>query len=83
MRKHKGLGLLKLLVAFFAGVVVALFFLVPGKHGPTLLVNGDQAGQIADLSRAGRQIERVSDWALAYAYKTKQFVHDNVRQSSP
>ncbi|KPK75613.1 MAG: hypothetical protein AMJ79_10635 [Phycisphaerae bacterium SM23_30] len=61
-------------VAFFAGVLASLFFLVPGKTGPTILVNGDRTQQVADLGQAGEKIEKFSDAALGYAYQAKEYV---------
>jgi hypothetical protein len=67
-------GVLRMAVAFFAGVLTSLFFLVPGKTGPTILVNGDQERQMADLGQAGEKIENWSDQALSYVYRTKGFI---------
>ena len=73
MSKTRSRGLLRMVVAFFAGVLTSLFFLVPGKTGPTILVNGDQARQAADLEQAAEKIEKLSDTALNYVYKAKNY----------
>lgn len=61
-------------LAFFAGVLVTLYVLIPGKHGPTILVNGDEGGQFKELGRAGDRVERFGDTALVYAYKAKDML---------
>ena len=63
-----------MLLAFFAGVLTTLYFLVPGKHGPTILVNGDEQEQINDLDSACGKIQKASDIALFYTYKAKDWV---------
>jgi len=73
--KKRGWGLFRMLLAFFAGVLTTLYFLVPGKNGPTILVNGDEQIQIDDLDSAGGKIQKASDLALFYAYKAKDWVH--------
>ena len=74
MKKRKQLGLFRILVAFFSGVLATLFFLVPGKTGPTLLVNGDRQVQFEDLSRAASKVELFGDKVLSFAYQTKDFL---------
>jgi len=73
MRK-KRVGLLRMAIAFFAGVFSTLFFLVPSKSGPTLLINGDPQSQLQNLNDAGEKIVRIGDTILVCAYKTKDFV---------
>jgi len=73
-------GLLRTAVTFFAGFLTCLFLLVPGKNGPTMLVNGDHAQQIADLDQAGDKIEKWSDTALIYAYRAKEYLHRKVTE---
>ena len=80
MSKQRSWGILRMTVAFFAGILTSLFFLVPGKTGPTILVNGDRAGQVADLEQAGEKIEKFSDIALDYAYRAKEYVHEKMVQ---
>ena len=53
--------MLRMLMMFFAGVLVTLYLLVPGKNGPTVLINGDSAQQITELSQAGDKIEKMGD----------------------
>lgn len=80
MIKKGSWGLLRLAVAFFAGVLTCLFFLVPGKTGPTILVNGDRERQVADLEQAGEKIENLSDQALGYIYRARDYVSQKMNQ---
>ena len=73
--KKRGRGLFRMVLAFFAGGLATLYFLVPGKYGPTILVNGDEQAQIDDLDSACGKIQKASDLALFYAYKAKDWVH--------
>jgi len=73
--KKRGWSFFRMVLAFFAGVLTTLYFLVPGKYGPTILVNGDEQGQINDLDKACGKIQKASDLALFYAYKAKDWVH--------
>ena len=73
MRK-KRLGLFRMAIAFFAGVFSTLFFLVPSKSGPTLLINGDPQSQLQNLSDAGDKIEKIGNTILICAYNAKDFV---------
>ncbi len=73
--KKRGRGLFRMVLAFFAGVLATLYFLVPGKYGPTILVNGDEQAQIDDLDSACGKVQKASDLALFYAYKAKDWVH--------
>ena len=67
-------------VAFFAGVLTSLFFLVPGKTGPTILINGDQDRQIADLENAGQRLEDLSDRTLDSVYRAKDYIAQRIKQ---
>jgi len=79
--KHKGSwGMLRMTVAFFVGVLTSLFFLVPGKSGPTILINGDQDRQIADLENAGHKLEDLSDRTLDYVYRAKDYLAQRLNQ---
>ena len=78
---HKGSGgVLRMTVAFFAGVLTSLFFLVPGKTGPTILINGDQDRQIADLENAGQRLEDLSDRTLDSVYRAKDYLAQRINQ---
>ncbi|MCP4707110.1 MAG: hypothetical protein GY869_00675 [Planctomycetes bacterium] len=78
---HKGSGgVLRMTVAFFAGVLTSLFFLVPGKSGPTILINGDQDRQIADLENAGRKLEDLSEHTLDCVYRVKDYIAERIKQ---
>jgi hypothetical protein len=78
---HKGSGgVLRMTMAFFAGVLTSLFFLVPGKSGPTILINGDQDRQIADLENAGQKLEELSDHTLDCVYRAKDFLAQRIKQ---
>jgi len=72
-------GLLRLFLAFFAGVLATVYFLVPGRTGPTVLVYDQREMQVADISRAG---DRVSQWgrdALGYAGRAKEYLKEKSR----
>ena len=77
MRK-KRVGLLRMAIAFFAGVFSTLFFLVPSKNGPTLLVNGDPQSQLQDLNDAGEKVVKIGDTILVFAYNAKDFVQQRI-----
>ena len=79
MRKKRP-GLLRMVIAFFAGVFSALFFLVPSKSGPTLLVNGDPQSQLQDLNDAGEKVMKMGDTILACAYQAKDFVQQKIEE---
>ena len=75
-------GLLRMMVAFFAGALTCLFLLVPGKKGPTILINGNRDQQVAELDKASRKVENISGQALDYAYKAKNFLHQKISQQN-
>jgi len=79
MKRSRRWGLLKMVLAFFAGVLTTLYFLVPGKTGPTLLVNGDRQVQFDQLGQAGDKVEELSDRALAYAYQAKDYLQERMK----
>ncbi len=79
MKRSRRWGLLKMVLAFFAGVLTTLYFLVPGKTGPTLLVNGDRQVQLNQLGQAGDKVEELSDRALAYAYQAKDYLQERMK----
>lgn len=72
--KKRGRVLFLMILAFFAGVLTTLYLLVPGKYGPTILVNGDEQEQIHDLDSACGKLQKASDVALYYAYQAKNWV---------
>ena len=80
--KKRGWGLFRVLLAFFAGVLTTLYFLVPGKYGPTILINGEEQGQLDDLDSACGKIQKVSDLALFYAYKAKDWAYAKTDHSA-
>jgi len=82
MRRKRRWGVLRMLLAFFAGVLVTLFLLIPGKTGPTVLVNGSVESQLDDLSVAGVKIEQVGETALVYAYRAKDYLQMKIGQES-
>lgn len=61
------LGLFRMLVAFFAGVLVAVYLLSPGQRGPTILLSGDSRVQLEGFSRAADKIEEMTDMLALYA----------------
>ena len=78
---HKGSGgVLRMTVAFFAGVLTSLFFLVPGKTGPTILINGDHDRQVADLENAGHKLEEMGDRTMDYVYRVKEYLAQRISQ---
>ena len=80
MKRKPRLGIFRMLFAFFAGVLVTLFFLVPGKSGPTLLINGDRQLQIRQLDQAGEKIEAFGENILTCAYRAKEYVLTRVNE---
>jgi len=71
------------MLGFFAGVLATLFLLVPGKTGPTVLVNGDAQAQVAQLGQAGERLESFGDKALSWAYHAKDFIRENAAKEEP
>ena len=74
MKKRRGSGPLKILVAFFAGIIVSVYLLVPGKVGPTVLVSGDRQLQSQQLDQAGEKIERAGAASVLYALRAKDYI---------
>ena len=66
--------MLRILIAFFAGVAVTLCVLIPGKVQPGDLLDSAKRTQIADSNRASDKIERAGDLAVFYAAKAKDYV---------
>lgn len=81
MKRKKRRGPLPLVIAFFMGVIATLMFLVPGKTGPTLLVNGDTRLQRAQFGEAGEKIEKLGDQLLVGLYRAKDFVASGIDRS--
>ncbi len=52
-------GLLKFLIGFFAGVITTVCLLVPGRTGPTVLVNGDATVQSEQLAQTGIRVQEL------------------------
>jgi hypothetical protein len=73
---------LRTAVAFFAGVLTSLFFLVPGKNGPTILINGDHNRQIAEIGQAGEKFEKLGDQALIGLYRAKAYVWQKMKKEN-
>jgi hypothetical protein len=80
MKRSRRWGMFKMVLAFFAGVLTTLYFLVPGKSGPTLLVNGDRQVQLGQLGLAGDKVEELSDRAMAYAYQAKDYIQERMQK---
>ena len=74
MKKRRRSGLLKVMLAFFVGVIVTVYFLVPGKVGPTVLVSGDRQLQARQLDQAGQKIERAGAATVLYALRAKDYL---------
>jgi hypothetical protein len=64
-------GALRLLLAFFAGVLTTVYLLVPGHKGPTVLVYGDSRTQLADIGNTGERLTAMGRQALDYAAHAK------------
>ena len=73
-RRRRRLGLLRMLFAFFLGVIATLYVLTPGKTGPTVLVSGDRQFQLEQFDKAGQKIEQAGGAAALYAQKAKDFI---------
>ena len=67
-----------MLLAFFAGVLTTLYFLVPGKSGTTVVVSGDRQNQLHQISQVGEKIEKSCDLALFYTYKARDYVRQEL-----
>lgn len=81
MKRRKRLAVLPLVIAFFMGAITTLLFLVPGKTGPTLLVNGDAKLQRGDFGSAGKKIERLGDKLLECLYRSKEAIQKGIDKS--
>ncbi len=73
MKKHrKRLAIMPIFIAFFSGVILTLFLLVPGKTGPTILVSGDHQVQVEGLNQAADRVEAVGDKLFHFAFNAKE-----------
>lgn len=79
-KRQKTPGSLKLLVAFFAGVIVALYLFVPGRGGPVLSDGSTWQSQAGSLDRLGGDLERAGDTAALYLRRAREFLHDRLAQ---
>jgi len=59
-------AMVRLLLAFFAGVLLTVYLLVPGRSGPTVLVCGDERLQIQQLDRAGERLAQAGSHVWGY-----------------
>jgi hypothetical protein len=69
-------GVLRLLLAFFAGVLTTVYILVPGHKGPTVLVYGDTRTQLADIGNTGERLAEMGRQALTYAAHAKDSLRE-------
>lgn len=72
MKTKSGSGPLIFVIGFFAGIVVTVCLLVPGKIGPTVLVCGDEQLQQQQLDSAGRKVEQFGTDILNYITRDRQ-----------
>ena len=71
MKRGIRFGLFRMVFSFFAGVLVTLFCLIPGKTGPTVLVSGDFGDQSRQMQEAEKRLEGVCDRVLTALYAMK------------
>ncbi|MBN2376919.1 MAG: hypothetical protein JXD22_10985 [Sedimentisphaerales bacterium] len=71
-------GLFRMLLSFFAGVLVTFYLLVPGGHSPVELLNPAQVGRAVDFDRAGQKLEQAGDLALLYAVRAKDYIKEKI-----
>lgn len=64
------------LVGFFVGVITTLCLLVPGKIGPTVLMQGDREVQRAQLNEAGDKLEHIGQAAARGVADAKGYFKD-------
>ena len=69
----------RLILGFFIGVLLTLYLLIPGKNGPTVLVNGSETQQRQELDQASYKVENLGDKALCWAYKAKDSVSEHIK----
>ena len=70
--------MLRIIISFFAGVLVTLYLLIPGKIELGDFLDTEKRCQIADFNRAGEKIDEMGDLALFYTFKAKEYVHNKV-----
>ena len=70
--------ILRMLLAFFAGAIAMLFWLVPGKVRLEDLLDSKKRCEMADFDQAADKVEEANELALFYAYKVKRYVEDKI-----
>ena len=73
--------MLRIFISFFAGVLVTLYFLIPGKIEPRDLLDSQKRSQLAHFDQAGEKIEQAGDMAVFYACKAGKYVHNNMTEA--
>ena len=78
MSKRIRSGILRTLIAFFAGVFTTLYLLAPGKVGPTILASGQEALQNQQFQNAGESIQNAGEITTLYAARAKRYIQEKL-----
>lgn len=78
MKTRKRTRLLGILIAYFAGVFTAVYFLAPGPVSPADVLNPAKWSEIADWKRASDRVNNAGDLTVLYAQRAKEYVHDRI-----
>ena len=78
MRKRTRSGILRIVIAFCAGVITTLYLLVPGKVGPTILASGEEKLQYQQLRNTGQKLQEAGDITVLYAAKAKRYIQNTL-----
>ena len=73
--------MLRVFIAFFAGVALTFYVLIPGKIQPRDLLNSQKRSQLANFDQASEKVDRMGDLAAFYASKAKNYVQKNIVQA--
>ena len=74
MSKRIRSGILRMLIAFFAGVFTTLYLLTPGGVGPTIVASGQEKLQNQQFHNAGETIQNAGDITALYAARAKRYI---------
>lgn len=76
-------NLLRMLLAFFAGVIVTLYVLAPGDRKLMDLVKGSTpAREWADFGQAAGKVEQLGDQTVAFFYRTESKLKNSPTQTA-
>ena len=78
MSKRTRSGILRMVIAFCAGVIATLYLLVPGKVGPTILVSGEEKLQYQQLQNTGKKLQEAGDITVLYAARAKRYIQNTL-----